>query len=72
MTTLAISSGRPSRRIGIAATVPSAKPGIDAREGCRSGVSMAPGQTQFTRMPRDAYSTAVTRVRLITPAFAAL
>ena len=41
-------------------------------DGLSSGVSMAPGQTQFTRMPRPAYSMAVTRVKLITPAFAAL
>ena len=32
---------------------------------------MAPGQMQFTRMFRPAYSMAVTRVKLITPAFAA-
>ena len=57
--------------MGICPTVPSAKPGM-ASEGLSSGVSMAPGQTQFTRMPRPAYSMAVTRVKLITPAFAAL
>ena len=33
---------------------------------------MAPGHTQFTRMPREAYSMATTRVRLTTPAFAVL
>ena len=50
MTTLAISSGRPRRRIGIIAVVASAKPGMPS-DG-RSGVSIASGQTQLTRMPR--------------------
>ena len=57
--------------MGICASVCSAKPGIDS-DGCSSGVSMAPGHTQFTRMPRDAYSMAATRVRLTTPALAVL
>src|SRR5262245_30535847 len=71
MTTFAISSGWPRRRIGICASVLSAKPGIES-DGFKRGVSMAPGQTQLTRMPRPAYSIAVTRVRLMTPALAAL
>ena len=41
-------------------------------ERCSSGVSMAPGQTQLQRMPHRAYSIAVPRVRLITPAFITL
>src|SRR6266404_1679165 len=52
MTTLAISSGRPRRRIGIIAVVASARPGMPS-DG-RSGVSIASGQTQLTRMPRPA------------------
>ena len=48
-----------------------AKPGM-ASEGRSSGVSIAPGQTQLTRIPRPAYSIAVTRVRFTTPALAAL
>src|SRR5688572_19288487 len=36
------------------------------------GVSTAAGQTQFARIPWREYSTAVARVKLITPAFAAL
>ena len=35
-------------------------------------MSKAPGHTQFTRMPRPAYSIAVTRLRFTTPALAAL
>jgi hypothetical protein len=57
--------------VGIWARVPSAKPGMES-EGLSNGVSMAPGQTQFTRIPRPAYSMAVARVGLMTPALAAL
>jgi len=53
MTTLAISSGRSRRRIGIIAVVASAKPGM-ASDGRSSGGSIAPGQTQLTRMSRPA------------------
>ena len=38
----------------------------------REGVATLPGQTAFTRMFFRAYSIAAVRVRLITPAFAAL
>ena len=57
--------------MGIIRVVSSAKPGIDS-DGRSSGVSIAPGHTQFTRIPREAYSMAATRVRLITPALAVL
>ena len=55
----------------MAARVCSAKPGM-LNERCSSGVSIAPGQTQLQRMPYRAYSIAVPRVRLTTPAFITL
>ena len=69
--TFAISSGLPSLPIGMPSAIRSAKPG-SCSAGAISGVSIAPGQMQLARMPWRAYSMATTRVRLMTPALAAL
>src|SRR3954468_9657524 len=64
----AISSGSPMRpnrwERPAASRAPSA-----ANMRPAGGVSMAPGQMQFTRMDWRAWSTAMARVRLITAAF---
>ncbi len=64
-TAAAISSARPIRPIGWPATSMSRKPcgsGAIAMARRKTGVSTVPGQTQLTRTPRRAYSTASCRV----------
>src|SRR6266436_5149889 len=72
-TVLAISSASPIRPSGCAA--PWTRRKSSARSLPRSSgarVLIAPGQTQFTLMLCFAFSSAAERVRLITPALAAL
>ena len=72
-TVLAISSASPTRPIGWASAY--TRRSSSARSRPRiwvARVSMKPGQTQLTRILCRAFSIAAERVRLITPAFAAL
>src|SRR5271170_2875214 len=71
-TTLAISLGSPYRPIGMIASERLAVSGSARRDLSIGGVRMAPGQTALQRIPLRAYSIAVARVRLITPALIAL
>ena len=66
---LAMSFGSPKRPIGsVRTTFSRGRPPITRST---IGVSITPGQMQFTRMFLSAYSSAARRVRLMTPAFAA-
>ena len=70
----ATSSGRPGppsrTRPAVRAASRDASPTSPA-EARSIGVSIGPGQTQLTRMPSAAWSTAMARVRPMTPALAA-
>ena len=72
-TVLAISSASPTRPIGWAAAYTRRSSSARSRPRiCVARVSMKPGHTQLTRMLCRAFSIAAERVRLMTPAFAAL
>ena len=63
--TVAMSSGRPRRPIGVAAMRP------DLSESPRIGVSMKPGCTEFTRTPSFAHAGATVLVSRRTAPLAA-
>jgi len=70
-TAAAISSGRPRRPIGSAASNSCLVSGRWATVRWIIGVSIAPGQTALTRIPQLAYSSAAALVRPTTPCLAA-
>src|SRR5690606_31293030 len=65
-TAFATSSGRPALPVGCKASCAASRSGVSWRS---RGVSMRPGATALTRIPRDASSIAAARVK---PATAAL
>ena len=67
----AISSAVPSRPSGWRATRPSRDSPSSSTTRSIHGVSIVPGQTQFTRMPSLAWSIASARVKAITAPFEA-
>ena len=62
-----ISSGRPSRPIGWLFRISFMASGSLASISVTIGVSIVPGHTALTRIPREAYSSAALRVRPMTP-----
>ena len=70
--TSAISSGAPSRFIGVRLMMRARASSLPSTALCASSVAMVPGATAFTRMPCSASASAITRVNWFTPPLLAL